>query len=324
MIVSKSAFAVAFLALALALVARSATGQTIAQPPNSVQISAAPIDLNGPVFYAQELGYFKKAGLDVHIQLTFAGVEAAAAALLAGSTDVGSANTATIAQAHLRGIDFRFFAPAGIFTESARPTEVVAVLKTSTIRTAADLNGKTIAVNSLSSMLQVATEAWLDNHGGNGKSIQFVEVAFPQMDAALEQHRIDAAVFTEPFATAAGDDTRVIGSPEEGVAPTFMTLGWYSTAAWLNAHPDVARRLVTALREGAAWGNTHLKESAAILSKYSKIPVSNANQMARAVYGLTLEAKLIQAPLDVAARYHFIAHTFPASEIMWAAKGATQ
>lgn len=307
----------AILLMALALAARSATAQTPPPALIPVQIGAAPIDLNGAVFYAQDLGYFKKEGLDVHIQLTFSGVEAEAAAMLAGSIDVGSANTATIAQAHLRGIDFRFFAPAGIFTASARPTEVVAVLKSSPIRTAADLNGKTVAVNSLSSMLQVATQAWADKHGGNGKSIQFVEVAFPQMDAALQQHRIDAAVFTEPFATAADADTRVIGSPEDGVAPTFMTLGWYSTATWLNGHPDVARRLIAALREASEWGNTHHEESAAILGKYSKIPVPVAERMARAIYGLTLQANLIQAPLDVAAHYGFLAHTFPASEIMW-------
>jgi len=307
---------VVLLVSVLALASRSASAQT-APALIPVQIGAAPIDLNGAVFYAQDLGYFKQAGLDVTIGLTFAGVEASAAALLAGSIQVGSANTATIAQAHLRGIDFRFFAPAGIFTESARPTEVVAVLKSSPIRTAADLDGKTLGVNSLSSMLQVATTSWDDKHGGNGKSLHFVELAFPQMDAALNEHRIDAAVLTEPFATAA-DDTRVIGSPEEGVAPTFMTLGWYSTADWLNKNPDVARKLITALRQAAAWGNTHPAESAAILGKYSKIPVPVAEKMARAVYGLDLDPKLIQPPLDVAARYGYIAHTFPAAEIMWA------
>lgn len=305
--------------LALGATLALLTGAAPAQTPPAlipIRVNATPIDLNGPVFYAQELGFFKNHGLDVHIQLTFAGVEATAEGMLAGSVDIGSANTATLAEAHVRGIDFRFFAPAGLFTEKAKPTEVVMVLKTSPYRTAADLNGKTVTTGSIKSMLQAAMMAWTDKHGGNSKSLQFVEIPFPQMDAALVAHRIEAAVLTEPYASAAAD-ARVIGSAEDGVAPTFMTLGWYATAAWLNAHPDAAVRFIAAIREAAAWGNTHHEESAAILSKYSKIPVNVAADMGRSVYGLTLDPKMIQAPIDVTARYGFIDRSFPAADIMW-------
>jgi NitT/TauT family transport system substrate-binding protein len=305
---------VLFLAATLAV----STGAAPAQTPIPLEVNASALDVNGPVFIAQELGLFKRAGLDVHIQGSSAGVEQQAAAMLAGSIDIGSANSATLAQAYLRGLDFRFLAPGALFTESARPTEVIAVLKSSPIHTAADLNGKTISAGAIGAMLQVATIAWADKHGGNGKSLRFVETTFAQMDAALNQHLVDAAVFTEPFGTAAAGDTRVIGSVEDGVAPTFMIVGWFATAAWLNAHADAALRFAAAIREAAAWGNAHHAESAAIMSRYSKIPVDVFEQMARSVYGTKLDPKLIQAPLDVAARYGFIAHSFPAGDIMWA------
>lgn len=304
------------LAAVLLVLTGPAPAQTQPQALIPIRVNATPIDLNGPVFYAQELGFFKNHGLDVHIQLTFAGVEATAEGMLAGSVDVGSANTATLAEAHVRGIDFRFFAPAGLFSDKVKPTEVVTVLKTSPYHTAADLNGKTVTTGSIRSMLHAAMMAWTDKHGGNSKTLQFVEIPFPQMDAALVAHRIDAAVLTEPYASAASD-ARVIGSAEDGVASTFMTLGWYSTAAWLNAHPDAAVRFIAAIHDAAVWGNSHHDESAAILSKYSKIPVNVAGDMGRSVYGLTLDPKLIQAPLDVTARYGFIDHAFPATDIMW-------
>jgi NitT/TauT family transport system substrate-binding protein len=166
-------------------------------------------------------------------------------------------------------------------------------------------------------MLHAATMAWADKHGGNGRSLQFVEIPFPQMDAALASHRLDAAVMTEPYASAASGDTRVIGSAEDGVAPTFMTLGWFATANWLNAHTDAATRFIAAVRKAAEWGNSHHAESAAILSRYSKIPVAVTEGMGRSVYGLTLDPKLIQAPIDIAARYGFIDHSFPAADLMW-------
>jgi NitT/TauT family transport system substrate-binding protein len=302
------------LVLTSALLARSASAQQQLIP---LEVQGAPFDLNGPLFYAQDLGYFKKAGLDVHIQNSQVTVEGAAAAILGGTINVASANTATIAQAHLRGIDFRFFAPAGLFTATARPTEVVVVAADSPVHTAADLNGKTLAVAGIKGMLQIATIAWADKHGGDGKSMHFIEIPFPQMDAALAQHRIDAGVLTEPFATAAGGDTRVIGSAEDGVAPAFMTLGWFSTAAWLNANPDTAKRFIGAIREAAIWGNAHHKESADILSKYSKMSLAVVDAMGRSTYGLDLDAKMIQPPLDVASRYGFLDRPVAAADIMW-------
>jgi sulfonate transport system substrate-binding protein len=300
--------------LAFALTASPAPAQTLIP----VVVSGAPFDLNGPLFYAQDLGYFTKAGLDVHIQTSQVTVEGEAAAMLGGSLDIGSANTATVAQAHLHGIDFRFFAPSGLFTDTAAPTELVTVLKTSPVRTAADLNGKTLAVAGLKGMLQIATIAWADKHGGNGKSLQFVEIPFPQMNAALEQHRVDAVVLTEPWATAAtSGDARSIGSAEDGVARSFMTLGWFSTSAWLKANPDTARRFVAAIREAAIWGNAHHAESAVILSKYSKMSLDVVNSMGRSVYGVDLDPKLLQAPLDVAARYGFLERPVRAADIMW-------
>ena len=287
-----------------------------AQTPIVLQVSGTALDITGPLFYAQELGFFKNAGLDVHIQ-SFSNVQQAAEAILAGSLDIGSANNATMAQAHTRGIDFRYFAPGALFEAKVPPTEVIAVAKDSTIRTAADLNGKTVGVAGILSMLQVATVSWAYKHGGNGKSVRFVEIPFSQMNAALSQHRVDAIVLTEPFATAASADTRVIGSPEDGVASRFMTLGWFATSTWLQAHADAAARFASAIREANAWGNTHHKESAIILSHYSKMPLEVVNAMSRSEYGLSLDAKLIQPAIDVSARYGIIDHAFPASELIW-------
>jgi NitT/TauT family transport system substrate-binding protein len=300
-------------AIAMLLAARSATAQALIP----VEVQGAAFDLNGPLFYAQDLGYFKDAGLDVHISTAQVTVEGEAAAMLGGSINIGSANTATVAQAHLHGVDFRFFAPAGLFTDKAKPTEVVCVPSASPIHTAADLNGKTVAVAGIKGMLQIATIAWADKHGGNGRSLQFVEVPFPQMDAALAQHRVDAVVLTEPFATAAAGDTRVIGSAEDGVAPAFMTLGWFATGAWLRANPDTALRFAAAIRKAAIWGNAHHKESGEILSKYSKMSQAVVDTMGRSVYGIDLDPKMLQPPLDVAYRYGFLDKPVAAADIMW-------
>jgi hypothetical protein len=58
-------------------------------------------------------------------------------------------------------------------------------------------------------------------------------------------------------------------------------------------------------------------ESDVILSKYSKISLDVVNAMGRCVYGLDLDPKLLQAPLDVALRYGYLERPVAAAEIMW-------
>src|SRR5579871_5370993 len=60
--------------------------------------------------YAAALGLFKKAGLDIDIQLMNSG-EAGAAAIVGGAADIGSTNVMSLAVAYKKGIDFALVAP---------------------------------------------------------------------------------------------------------------------------------------------------------------------------------------------------------------------
>ena len=70
-------------------------------------------------------------------------------------------------------------------------------------RTPADLNGKTLAVAGLGSFAQYSAQYWIDKNGGDSKTVKFVEVSPPEMPAALEAHRVDAAAPFEPGITLA-------------------------------------------------------------------------------------------------------------------------
>jgi hypothetical protein len=45
--------------------------------------------------------------------------------------------------------------------------------------------------------------------------------------------------------------------------------------------------------------------------------------MGRSVYGVNLDPKMIQPPLDVAVKYGYLEKPVAASEIMWTAPGNT-
>jgi NitT/TauT family transport system substrate-binding protein len=302
---------------ASALFVPSGLRAAAADAPAVINVGALPLDTIGTVYYAQDLGYFKDAGLTVNIT-TMPGGPQAAAALASGAIDVTVGPITVVALAHLHGIDFKFIAPAAIITRSTL-TDPLMVAVDSPITKGSDLNGKTIGISGLKSMQQVSAMSWVDTHGGDSKSLKFVELPFPQMGAALAQHRVDAVTSVEPFASSFKGTARTLGNALEGIAPTFMELGYYAPTAWLQANPGVAARFVAVLHQTAVWANAHQKESADILVRYAKLDPAVVSTMARATYGTTLSAAMIQPVIDASAKYGVTDKVFPAGDLIWQA-----
>jgi NitT/TauT family transport system substrate-binding protein len=290
----------ALLALALTFGITPATRAADA-PLTVINLINLPADNSAEVYYAQELGYFTDAGLDVRITpMTNSG--AIIAAIAGGGGDIGNAVVGTVADARGKGIPILYLAPAGLY-DAASPTAALSVLKDSPIKTAADLTGKVVAVSGLGDLTYYATRAWIDKNGGNSASVKFIELPFPAMAAAVIQHRVDAAYIIEPFFTAAADDVRILARAAESVAPRYQATGWIASESWLTAHADVAKRFAAAIHRTALWANGHQKESAVILLKYLKIDPAIVERMHRVPYAVTLDTKLIQPPIDTAAKY---------------------
>ena len=121
----------------------------------------------------------------------------------------------------------------------------------------------------------------------------------------------------DPDATTAlaAGRTRAFGKAFDAIGKQFLIGGWFAKTDWIAANPDTVHKFVTAMREAAQWGNkpANLKDSAAILEKYTKVAVGNAN---RVVYGERLDPVLIQPCIDVAAKYGVLKASFPAAQII--------
>jgi NitT/TauT family transport system substrate-binding protein len=208
------------------------------------------------------------------------------------------------------------FAPSVIISSSAPPTTILAVRSDSPIRGAKDFAGKTIACNTLRDLQQAAVMTWLDKNGGDSKSVSFLELPNPDQLGALAAKRIDAACLVEPFISSVSGDTRFVGRPYDSLGKQIMTFGWIANKAWYDANPALVKTLVGALRDAARWSNHNPAATAAIISKYSKVPVAaimtqNRQQFADG----KLDPRLIQPIIDAAAHYGFLPQDFPATDL---------
>ena len=187
--------------------------------------AAVPTETSMEPYYAEEQGFFKAAGLTVQLQVLPNGAQVAAL-VASGGADIGFANLIPLAQGYLRGIPFVFVFPAALYSSRA-PSAVLMVEKTSSIRSARDLNGKTIGVPNLGNMTQLGALAWIDRNGGDSKSVRWIELTLAALGPALEAQRVDAIVCGEPFCEPVKTHARGLTNPLDSIARSFVSGAWF-------------------------------------------------------------------------------------------------
>ena len=284
-------------------------------PLQKVRVATIAIDAGSEVFYAQKMGFFKNNGINVEITALTAGA-AVTAAVISGAVDVGQSNAVTVAQAHERGIPVQIIAGANRFLVAAGESGLI-VTADSPIRTAQDLNGKTVAVNGVRGIQEIGMRNWVDKNGGDSTTLKFLDMPFASMIAAVGQHRVDAAQLTIPELQAAMDskDFRFISDVYSAIAKDFLIGGWIATTPWIQAHPALAAAFQKSIYQAGKWANAHHAESAAILEDVTKVHMSRSDH--RIPFAEKLTTADLQPLIDICAKYGILKTAFPASEIVW-------
>jgi NitT/TauT family transport system substrate-binding protein len=305
----------AFLGGAAALAALPSIAQAAPGDPIVVRAGTIPADVAAVVEYARDRGYFKNAGLDVEIQIMQSG-PVIAPAVIGGSLDVGAANTGSLAGAVERGLPLRIFAPASQVGPNTS-TDVIMVKDDSPIKTAADVNGKTVAIVAMKTVQHALFLGWVDKHGGDSKTVKMIEIPFPEMVGALDSGRVDVAIPSEPFTSQGRAGNRVIGNCYEALTSQMLLFGFFATDAWLAANTATALKFAAGIKQAAIWANANPKASAVLLTQFTNLDPAVANSMGRATYATSLEPGMIQLAIEYMVKYGFLPKTLDASTLIW-------
>ncbi len=314
-----------------AFLARSAAASTVAalgvpalaQDAATINIACIPSDIAGSAYYAADNGFFKKAGLNASF-LGIANGAAITAAVLGGSADIGYSNVISLLLAHSRGLPITMLFPANLHSKDAPTAGLLSVNKTSSIASAKDMNGKTVAVTGINNISDIAVREWVDKNGGDSKTVKSIELPLPEMKAAIEAGRIDAGnldTTSDPTLNKPGDTLRFLASTFDAVSPRFAPSVWFSTNDWVAKHPAAAKAFVAGMRESAVWAATHHRESAEILAKYTHVTPAQINLVTRVTYGEHLTPELIQPNMDVAVKYGVLKAAFPITDMISSSAG---
>jgi NitT/TauT family transport system substrate-binding protein len=197
--------------------------------------------------YGVQEGFFEKRDLNVEVTPSQGGATVVPA-VVSGKVDIGGSNLVSVLLARGEGIPVQIVAP-GTFVQANRKGDFSAIVVAgdSDIRTPADLEGKSLAINTLKNVAEVTAKASLEKRGVDVSRVELAEIDFPDMLPALEQGRVDAAFAIEPFVTQALEaGHRAIDRPYVGTRPGLQIGCYFASERYVEENGDVIERF----REG--------------------------------------------------------------------------
>jgi NitT/TauT family transport system substrate-binding protein len=283
-----------------------------AQTSAPLKVGSGLIEPQAEAYYAQEMGFFTKHGLDVAVQ-TLRNGAAIAAAVAGGEIQIGISNAVQLAQAHARGLPFVVIALGGIH-DSRFSKSGLLVAADSPIANASGLNGKIVSVATLNSLDQLAASVLIDKSGGDASSVKFIEFTPAAAVEAIVQGRIAGANIEDPefSASVATKRVRTVGDGEDAIGKRWVETAWFTTTDWLAKNKETARRFAAAIYDAGAWAMANPEKAAPVLQKVLGIKEERAEQR----FATKTDLVELQRILDAAARYKYVPQT-SAVVLLW-------
>jgi NitT/TauT family transport system substrate-binding protein len=215
-----------------------------------VTVGMLPILPTAALYAGMEQGFFEDHGINVKVE-TGQGGAALLPAVMAGQIDFATSNPVSLLQARQEDLDVRVIAhwTSALSSGDTDINGVVAAAGSGT-DSAADLAGKTVAVNTLNGMGGLTIREAVRQDGGDPDAVDFVEMPFPDMPAALEGGNVDAVWVPEPFlgSLQAGGNTVVSYSSKESVQghPTQL---FFTSGQLAESDPGLVEDFTAAVEE---------------------------------------------------------------------------
>jgi NitT/TauT family transport system substrate-binding protein len=249
------------------------TAYSQAPKPTDVRVVTSPIANFVALVVGKDKGFFAEENLNVTWSFVNQGA-VAVEAVFGGSAELGGAGILEPIIARGNGLDLKLVVPTSKAALSPPHNNALVVRSDSSIKSARDLEGKTVSVGLVNSINHVHFLEWLRRKGVDAKKITVIEVPFPQMPDALLQNRLDMVWAVEPFLTILNKSgkTTQLGNPFSENIPGMDLTAIFAKDSWIKANPDTTARFRRAYIRATNYLNSASKqEKAEWVAKFTNI-----------------------------------------------------
>jgi NitT/TauT family transport system substrate-binding protein len=275
--------------------------------PATLRVGVIPIADVAPLYLGMKQGFFKDEGLTIKPQLAEGGA-AITPAVVSGDFQIGFSNTISLLIAASQDLPVEIISPgvSGAADEKDAWDDLL-VPKNGPVKTTKDLEGKTIAVNTLKNICEVTIKASLEKDGVDVDTLKFAEVPFPDMNAALDAGRVDGACVVEPFVSQGkAGKSKGINPFYERTAPNLTVATYFTSKQYAEENADVVDRFVSAMQKSLAYAQENPDAVREILLDYTEIPPEAAEAIKLPILRTDLNEPTIEKLSELSAKYGLI------------------
>lgn len=264
-----------------------------------IKVSVQPLTDLGPFWLAQDGGYFKAEGLDVEAVMAASG-QASTANVVTGSADIAFSSYVSLLTA-TGSTDLLLVADA---TSVSPKSNAIVAGPNSPVKTVNDLAGKKVAITARNTASDVLTKSVMSDHHVPYDTVNWVELPFPQVAAALRQGQVDAAYVAEPYVTIAAQVAGAIPVVDIGSGATqdFPLAGYGATKKWVRDNPKTLAAFQRAMKKATVDAVGDRSKVEPLLVKHAKIDETIAKLLTMPGFSSSLDARRIQRVPDLLLR----------------------
>ena len=242
------------------------SGAAAAQSKVTIAVGGAGCLCYLPTMLAQELGEYKKAGVEVEL-VDFKGGSQSLTAVIGGSADVVSGYFDHCVNLAAKNQSLEAFV---VYDRYPGLALVVGPKQTGKIKSVKDLKDTKVGVSAPGSSTDFFLKYLLSKNGVDPNSVGVVGIGLAATAvAAMEQGSVDAAVMLDPAITqlqARNKDLKIL-SDTRTQKDTLDVFGGeypggalYTKSAWIAAHPKETQALTNAILATLKWIHSHTPE----------------------------------------------------------------
>lgn len=280
----------------------------------TVRVLRSPVGAFQPLYIAQDQGYFKEKGLKVEIAVGGAPTQNIAQ-LQAGQTDVIMTGAFDLVAGVAQGLPLA--AVINAQDQGAVPTTGLLVPGNSSIKTVADLKGKSVGIPGIQSIQGLMVYRALEKAGVNRNDVKLVNLPFEAVVESGEKGNVDAIVPAGLFFSLAQSKGFVEIKEAYATIQGTPAVIFGSSNAWLAANGPTMTAFNEAMQKAYVYGNANPDAVRAIDSAQTRMPPDYIKTRFIAPFVAGFQRDKWNAAVADMARFGFIPKTVEEAKYIW-------
>ena len=284
---------------------------------STLNVAAVPSVDSAGFFVALYKGLFRQEGLTIHYTPALSG-DTVINAQVNGQYDITAGNYVSYLEHDIFQHQLLQIVAEGSLMQKG--SQAIYTLPGSPIKTLAGLKGHLLGTNAPKNINYLLTASVLTEDGISPASVHFTSqpIAFPDLVTALAKHQVDAAALPEPFATIAEESlgATAVADMNVGATQEFPILGYATTRAWAQTHPNTLRAFLTALEEGQQIADTNRGEVEAAMAALTGTKPIIADVMAFNSYPIGVDKVRLQRVPNVMLQFGILSKPFDIGQML--------